>query len=150
MSVSLSCLVCLIIASLFSTKFVMAFASHDHDSIVVCPLTQDPICACDNMEGCPRTLAPMCACDNDDSVASVYAGTYTKFGNQLHTYDDYKTSCMTCALIHKIVNPLRYVYFGVSTGFHADVCLSTQISVFSFVLLPDSPSLVELKTKITN
>ena len=130
--------ICLISTLLLSTSMVLMLHTHEHD----------------NVAGCLRTLDPVCACDNDGTLISVGSQEDTRIaaqsGVQLQSRNDTKTNCLTCAMILKVVNPLRYIGSTVNSLLLADINLFASTALLLLIVLFGFLTPIELKTKNTN
>jgi hypothetical protein len=127
------CVVCVIV-SVLSASLVIAFAGHEHEALV----------------GCTRTNNPLHICENDPARAQPQARANTQTGMQSQTQNEAKSGCLACVLIQKVVNPLRQTGFAVSSATLADIGMFALLALCIFSLVSAAPSPVELKTKITN
>ena len=132
--VSLVCLMCFILVSLFSATLAAAFAEHEHEDITRCPRTQNPVCAC----------------DKDDGIALTRVRTNAADEAQPQNQNDHNADCFICVFIHKNTNPLRQPGFIVYNEAPANGGLFASMALCSCTLDSVFPSPITLMNKITN
>ena len=137
-TVSLACVVGFIMVFLLAATQLTALAAHNHESIPGCLRTGGPVCACDS------TGAPALTQARDSTWAATGADA------QPQANDDAKAGCLACALILKIVNPLRESIIAASSAIHADFSLFAFAALGFLLILSGFLTPVRLKSKMSN